>query len=356
MPRSPIATLMLGIAAASSSVAWSAPPVPRTTTAFDSEKDNARASDPGLDTLAIANDRAQRMTVMVSVGGEGPFAFLVDTGSERTAISRQLAKQLGLGVGAPVRVHSTIGTQMVSTVNIPQLGVGSQALSVTDAPTFEAVHIGASGILGIDSLRAQRVVFDFKAGEMQVAPSRQSNVTLDHDTIVVRARSRQGRLILTKVTLDGIAIAAILDTGAQISVGNLALLRRLRRAGRVSAKRDMTGVDSQGAVIEAVTGEIRKVDLARVKRLDLGGVELTDVSVAFSDARIFKALGYDKRPAILLGIDALRSFDKVSIDFAQRKVRFVVPDATPTRVKTAAQAGEPHVASRILRDVGGKEW
>lgn len=355
MPRSLIAMLMLGVAAASPAAAPSAPPVPRTTTTFVSEADTARTRDPAPDTFAIANDRAQRMTVMVSVGGQGPFAFLVDTGSERTAISRQLAKQLGLGVGAPVRVHSTIGTQIVSTVNIPQLGVGSQALSVTDAPTFEAVHIGASGILGIDSLRAQRVVFDFKAGEMQVAPSRHSNVTLDQDTIVIRARSRQGRLILTKVTLDGIAIAAIIDTGAQMSVGNMALLRRLRRAGGVSAKRGLTESDADGAVIEAVTGEIRKVDLALVKRLDLGEVDLTDVPVAFSDARIFKALGYENRPAILLGIDALRSFDKVSIDFGQRKVRFVVPDKA-TRLKAAPQAVEPQVASKLLRDAGGKEW
>lgn len=357
MLKSLIAALMLGSGSASAAAPPAAAPVPRTTTTFVSEADTMRGREPAAaDSFAIANDRAQRMTVMVSVAGQGPFAFLVDTGSERTAISRQLATKLGLGVGAPVRVHSILGTEMVATVNIPRLGVGSQALSVIDAPTFEAANIGASGILGIDSLRAQRVVFDFKAGEMRVAPSRHANVVVDKDMIVVRARSRQGRLILTRVTLDGIAIAAIIDTGAQVSVGNLPLLRRLRRAGGVSAKRDAAGVSANGAVIEAVTGETRKVDLARVRRLDLGEIELTDVAVAFSDARIFTALGYDNRPAILLGIDALRAFDQVSIDFGQRKVRFVVPEATRARVKTASRGSEAHVAAQTLRDIGGKMW
>ena len=32
-----------------------------------------------------------------------------------------------------------------------------------DAPALEASNIGADGMLGIDSLRSQRVLFDFKA-------------------------------------------------------------------------------------------------------------------------------------------------------------------------------------------------
>ena len=339
MLRSLIAALSLGATAASSAAPPPAP-VPRTTTTYVSETETARNGNSAATTesLAILSDRGRRMTVMVSVGGQGPFAFLVDTGSERTAISRQLATQLGLGGGVPVRVHSILGTEMVNTVNIPQLGVGRQVLSVIDAPMFEADHIGAAGILGIDTLRAQRVVFDFEAGEMQVAPSRHENVVVDKDTIVVRARSRQGRLILTKVMLDGVAIAAIIDTGAQVSVGNLALMRRLQRARGVSTNDGATGTSDERATIEAVTGQVRKVDMARVKRLDLGDVALTDFAVAFSDARIFKALGYGNKPAILLGIDALRAFDKVSIDFAQRKVRFVVPEDAPRAgLETAAR-------------------
>ncbi len=316
------------------------PPPSRTTSPFVSETRAATEapSTAVTEQFALSVDEAQRMTVQVKVGENGPFAFLVDTGSERTAISSELAIELKLGVGAPVRVHSLLGTEMVATVNIPQLGVGRQAISVSDAPTFAANHMGAAGILGIDSLRAQRVVFDFKRGEMQLTPGRQAEVRVEEDTIVIRARSRNGRLILTKVMLDGIAISAIIDTGSQMSIGNPALMRRLKRARPARADQEAIEIGSGRAVVKSVTGQIGQVDLARVSRLDLGGVDLTDFTVAFSNARIFEELGYGDKPAILLGMDAMRLFDKVSIDFAQKKVRFDLPDgAMAKRLQTAAR-------------------
>lgn len=319
-----------------------APPVvQRTTAPFASEAQRALTSDPAAspDALPLSIDQGRRMTVMVDVGGQGPFAFLVDTGSERTSISRQLATQLGLRGGLPTKVHSVLGSKTVATVHIPRLRVGKQALSVVDAPIFEAQHMGAAGMLGIDSLHAQRVVFDFKAGEMQIAPSRYEDVgVIDRGTIVVRARARNGRLILTNVTLDGISIAAIIDTGAQVSIGNLPLMRQLQRARRIKVERVPVRANPERAIIEAVTGQVKSVDMARVKQLDLGGVEMTDVMVAFANARIFSELGYGTKPAILLGIDAMRSFDKVSIDFAQKKVRFVLPAMAMTNpYRTAAR-------------------
>ena len=78
--------------------------------------------------------------------------------------------------------------------------------------------------------------------------------------------------------------------------------------------------------------------MARVQQLDLGGITLTDFPVAFSNARIFKELGYGDKPAILLGMSALRAFDNVSIDLIQNKVRFVLPEgAVPHHFQTAAR-------------------
>jgi predicted aspartyl protease len=332
----PLLIVALMLASAAAPVA-----PPRTTTPFSSEAARARVPDheAGSEALALTADGAERMTVMVHVGQQGPYAFLVDTGSERTAISRQLANSLKLRSGPMTRVHSVLGSDIVETVQIPELSVGKQDLSVIDAPVFTAEHIGAAGMLGIDSLRAQRVVFDFKAGEMRIAPSRFEEVGMrDRNTIVVRARSRQGRLILTNVVLDGIAIAAIIDTGAQVSIGNLPLMRRLQRARQVAVQRIAIKQRGERAEIQAVTGQVKTVDMARVRRLDLGGVELKDVMVAFASAQIFKELGFAGKPAILLGMDAMRSFDKVSIDFAQKKVRFVLPAvAMRDQYQTAAR-------------------
>jgi hypothetical protein len=37
-------------------------------------------------------------------------------------------------------------------------------------------------------------------------------------------------------------------------------------------------------------------------------------------------MGLEERPALLLGMNALRGFDKVSIDFARKKMRVVLPE------------------------------
>ena len=46
--------------------------------------------------VAFENDAHDRMTVEVRVAGKGPYRFLVDTGADRSAISRSVVEALGL--------------------------------------------------------------------------------------------------------------------------------------------------------------------------------------------------------------------------------------------------------------------
>ena len=64
--------------------------------------------------VAFKTDAHQRMTVPVRLSGAGPFRFMVDTGADRTAISRQLAERLKLTGGASASLHSVTGVSTVS--------------------------------------------------------------------------------------------------------------------------------------------------------------------------------------------------------------------------------------------------
>ncbi|WP_187107757.1 retroviral-like aspartic protease family protein [Sphingomonas xanthus] len=271
------------------------------------------------DHVAIGEDRTERMTVAVSVAGKGPYRFLVDTGSERTVISRELATRLGLAGGRDAVVHSVLGANRVSTVRIPSLSVSNIRLAAGDAPALKASNIGADGLLGIDSLQHHRVMFDFKGGTMSVLPASLPVARLDGDTIIVRARSRNGRLIFTDAELGGRKIAVVVDTGSQISIANLAALKALRRRGGSTLP--------DPVAIETVTGEQTIAEVARLQGLRIGGLAINELAVAFADAHIFRELKLDRRPAILLGMNAIRAFDQVSIDFASRKIRFVLPES-----------------------------
>lgn len=268
------------------------------------------------DEVKLGTDVRQRMTVPVSVAGSGPYRFLIDTGAERTIISRQLASKLQLASGRNTVLHSVIGINDVKTVQIPHLQVSTKVVSVRNAPALEATNIGADGMLGIDSLRSQRVLFDFKAGTMSITPAVRKAEKIGKDEIVVRAKSRQGRLIFTNAQIDGQKVTVIIDTGSQVTIGNPALERALVR--RRAAPELMT--------IESVTGETMAARALLLKELQLGsGVALNKLPVAFADAHIFRKLGLQNRPAVLLGMNAMRAFDRISIDFAEKKVRFVLP-------------------------------
>ena len=266
--------------------------------------------------LRMARDANERMTVAVRVRDSGPYQFLVDTGAERTVISRELAERLGLPAGSRTRMQSVAGPSMVSTVDIAALDIATRRLSVAGAPTLESAHIGADGLLGVDSLAVSRVMIDFKRGVMGVTPSKAPDFVAESGTIVVEARRRHGRLMFTRAVADGANAVVVVDTGSEITIGNPALRRRLL------GKHEL----GQAVEIETVAGEKIVGELYTVGVLDLDGVLLKRMMIAFTDSPVFAQLDLADRPALLLGMNALRGFDKVSIDFATRRVRFLLPN------------------------------
>jgi predicted aspartyl protease len=196
------------------------------------------------------------------------------------------------------------------------------------APALKEVNIGASGMLGTDMLQSQRVTFDFRNERMTVTPSRTRGFKQDPDEIVVRARSRFGRLILVDARLDGEKLMVVLDTGSEVTIGNAALRRKLE------GKRKL-GVTNPVQLV-SVTGGIIHADQTHVKRVRVGGVLIDNLPVAFAEVHPFRSLKLMDRPALLLGMDALRLFERVSVDFANREVRFTSPHlsnfGTATRI------------------------
>jgi predicted aspartyl protease len=284
----------------------------------------AAPADPNIEvteTLDLDVDRTLRMTVPVSIAGQGPYGFIVDTGAQRTVISRELADRLGLDPGRAAMMFSMTEASRIETVVIPALMVGQRTIPEIHAPALARRDLGAEGMLGVDSLRSQRVELDFQREEMTVTPSRlRPERPWPRDTILITARSRYGHLIITDATFDGQRIVVIVDTGAQISVANSALRRRLERRGRLSALRPIELVSVTGGRLEAEYGFARRVQL--------GNALIRNLPVAFADVHPFRQLRLTGRPAILLGMDALQLFDRVSIDFANRRVRLLVRDSS----------------------------
>ncbi|WP_422059430.1 aspartyl protease family protein [Sphingopyxis sp.] len=278
-------------------------------------------------------DATRRMSVQVMIGGKGPYSFLVDTGAERTVIARELAERLGLVEGAKLRLATIGSSTTVPSYRIAALQMSDLHLAGVDAPAFFGRHIGAAGLIGVDMLEERRILIDFRKESMQILETRRRAPSLikDDDAIVVTARNSAGRLILSDARLGGKRIDVIVDTGAQTSVGNLAMQKLVadRRANRYPFVATELG---------AVTGETVPAMRTTIKRIVINGMDINDLNVSFADSQAFRALGLNERPALLLGMDSLSLFDRVEIDFPNKRVVFDLPDGASreTRQRLAA--------------------
>ena len=272
----------------------------------------ASTMQPAAPTEIIGlGELTSRMTVPVSVDGNGPYDFIIDTGAERSVVSHELAAMLGLNPGAPARLLDFAGASTVKTVRVPLLSAGSLSTGAFDAPSLAAINLGAPGMLGIDALQGRKLVIDFEHNRMTVSPAgRRIN-----GDFVVRAVARDGQLIFTKASFNGQPVSVIVDTGSWFSVGNTAMLKlaanTIRRVGPVAMR--------------SVTGGLLRADFVEIRNMHIGGVGFDHFGLIFADVPPFARFGLADKPALILGLSTLKLFRRVELDFTNRKIGFSLP-------------------------------
>ena len=263
-----------------------------------------------------------RMTVEVNVNGRGPYRFLVDSGADSSVVGQRIANELKLPIGTRVTLNAMTGSAIVDRVIVDELTVGPTTLRDLEVPALAERDLGGDGMIGIDALVHQRLMMDFEKRIIKVEDAKQPAQLLDGE-IVVKAYRRRGQLILTQVTAAGHQIEAVVDTGSEITIGNLALRDKLIRGNRDK----FVTVAATG-----VTGVTMELQLARIGELKLGPVTLKNVPIAFADVPPFEVFGLSGQPSLLLGTDLLETFRRVSLDFRARKVRFQLKRCSSTGI------------------------
>ena len=270
------------------------------------------------DIIKTASDGYDRLTVPVRIGKNGPYDFLIDTGAERTVLARGLAERLGLVPTGRATLIGVAGSLAVDLVDVAEVRLGSRSFYDLSAPLLEGSHIGADGIIGLDGLRNQRVLIDFKRNLIAVDDAKELGGNRGFE-IVVRARLRGDQLIMTNALIDGVKTDVVIDTGAQSTIGNRALQRAL-------AKRRAP----QRTSLTSVTGQSIIADLVFARRVTIGNLDFTDLAIVFADSPPFERLNLSEKPALLLGMGQLRAFQRVAIDFQERKILFDLPPHSAT--------------------------
>lgn len=268
--------------------------------------------------LAIGGDNIKarqeetRMTVEVQVNGRGPYHFVVDSGADTSAVGLRLARDLQLPLATPVILNGMTDRNIVDRVKLAALTLGPSTIGDLEVPALREEDLGGDGMIGIDALVRQRLMMDFENRTIKVEDARKP---AEHftDEIVITARLLHGQLILTEVRAGGLRLNAVIDTGSEITIGNLALRDRILSASRT---KDWT------VAATGVTGKTVDLQLGWIRELRVGSITLRDIPIAFADVPPFKVFGLADQPSLLLGTDILGAFHRVSLDFAARKVRF----------------------------------
>jgi len=267
--------------------------------------------------IAAATDTASHLTVAVRIDGNGPYHFVVDTGADRTILATEVADELGLFRGDKVILDGVVRAVLTETVAIRTMSFGSITCRHLVVPTLSRTLLQADGYLGLDFLDGHRVTFDFKNHTLQVSEPRPrfSASWARENEARIRASGSGGHLQALDCVVDGVAATAFIDSGAEVSAANAPLLAAL-------AKRNPSfGETGTIRLIDITGGEILG-KVAMVNKIRFSGLTFIDCPLVIADFLVFGVWGLRHRPALLIGMNLLRQFARVSIDYGLKELRF----------------------------------
>lgn len=247
--------------------------------------------------------------VPVSISGFGARPFVVDTGATQTVLDAEeyeALRESGRSAGAPTQhargAHGTFAAQIATVEAVALWGIehrNEMAVLMSLSDVAHGKEPDFSGILGLPFLANYRVDLDYPSRtiELREAGERQPPCDICRAGNAIKIKPLMGGLPTVAVTVDGVQMTALLDTGASRTILNEAAVTAL-------------GLQDAGS------GE----DIARVQ-IAMGPLPARGQAVARIDLPIFETLQLDDQPALILGIDFL-SAGRTVLDLAAGIVWF----------------------------------
>ncbi len=258
-------------------------------------------------------DRIGRVMAPVMINGQGPFRFIVDTGANQSVITARVATALGLTWGdRSVKLTGVTGSLMVPTVPIDRLATGELQQQGLEIPVIGSVMGGGDGILGMQGFAGKRITVDFANDRIQIATSRGQRV--NGSLVRVPVKIRFDKLLLATGRVDGVKVKAVIDTGAQRTLGNQALRDELLRRKRIRGEPQRTGVIG-------LTDVEQEGHAIFTRRISLGDLTINDVDVIYGDIHVFRLWELEEEPALLVGMDVLGVLHTLIVDYRLRELQ-----------------------------------
>jgi predicted aspartyl protease len=256
-------------------------------------------------------DRIGRIWAPVMINGKGPFRLVLDTGANSSAIIPSVAHSLGIHYHDStdvVQLHGVTGSAVVPIVVADTFEVGDLLIDRARLPIVSDVFGGAEGVLGTNGLDDKRIFIDFRNDYIQIARSHGQRAPAGFQKLPIKL---DGQLLTFDIRIGGVRTKAILDTGAQQTIGNKSLRDALIRRSREGTTQTIVGV----------TLDVAQGQSIPVPPISIGEIEIHNMRVTFGDMFIFDKWNLTRDPAMLLGMDVIGTLDTLVIDYKERELQ-----------------------------------
>lgn len=255
-------------------------------------------------------DRIGRIWAPVHIDGQGPYRLVLDTGASHSALTSRVAAELKMPIEPDaVLLRGTTGSMVAGRVRARTLEVGELVVEDATMPVVADAFGGADGVLGAQGLRDKRIVIEFLRDRISIAHSRRQLPPTGFERLPFRFHPARGMRVELKV--GSVRTIGVIDTGAQRTVGNLALRDALLR-GR--ERREV-----QESII-GITQDVQQGTLLRVPPIAAGKLTIRSAGMTFTDLHIFELWGLTEQPAVLIGMDVLGVLDTLVIDYRRSEL------------------------------------
>lgn len=254
------------------------------------------AAAPLLD-VPLQTDAAGRLLAPTYVNGHGPLRFMVDTGASHCAVTQDLARRLALPAADSVAMTGTTTRSPSRAVTIGAFEIGALRLENMSMPVIDAPN----GILGANAFTDRRLEVDMAGRRLALSAGDSVPAT------GIPLERRFGGLLLASGKVGTADCSFIIDTGAQRSIGNPALARRLS-----------TPTDSRDPLI------VGDVAAPRLPPLPVTLGTTVTLSIAVAALPVFTTWQLPEHPAVLLGMDFFSRLSRFNIDYKHARLNAVL--------------------------------
>lgn len=263
-------------------------------------------------------DPQGRVLVDVVAADGQAYPFLLDTAASRTVVYRTFVSLLDLEAsrGQSRRVITATGPREMQVYRVGKIHALGTAFDLKETVAFpDPRGRGVYGILGIDIMHGRRLALGGDGARFLLEDD--EDWLDDPSWLVAEGRPVGYGSLAVTVTIAGVEIPAIVDTGAGATVLN-------RMAGAELKGKAGVEVGAGAASVSATAGSVA-AEVLVVEHLTIGDWRKENQRLVVADLPVFSAFGAKHAPAMILGADVLLSAANMVIDFKAWRLCVQVP-------------------------------